>query len=251
MNQALSIELSFFLISVLCGAILLLVYDIFRILRRIIKHNGGFVALEDLLFWVGASLFIFVMLFKENDGIIRGFAIIGMTAGMLLYHYILSDIIVNLVTKLIQTLFRPFAIVLRKIKSFLAFIWKWAKRAINFVTRRLKKWTKSVRISVNKKKQASTDKRLKRINEKRQRKQIRDSLKKPRKKSGSESNRKTNRKRGSNTVGKKDGKSGSNTDNRTDSKTATDNRTDSKPSNNTVKEEPQAIRVMKQQQKKH
>lgn len=173
MNQALSIELSFFLICVLSGGILLAVYDIFRILRRLINHNSGFIALEDLFFWVGASIYIFAMLFKENDGIIRGFAIMGMAAGMLLYHYTLSDLIVNLITKLIQTLISPLVFILNKGKRLMTSLWKVVKRVVNLFTRRLKKWVKSVRITVNKRKQATLDKRRKHLDVEKQRKQNR------------------------------------------------------------------------------
>jgi hypothetical protein len=66
MNHAISVELQFFLISVLWGSILLLIYDLFRIFRRLVKHDTFFVALEDLIFWVAASLFIFAMMYRRT-----------------------------------------------------------------------------------------------------------------------------------------------------------------------------------------
>jgi spore cortex biosynthesis protein YabQ len=159
MNQALSIELRFFMISIFSGAVLLIVYDVFRIARRLIKHNSYFIAFEDFFFWVGASLFIFTMLYRENDGIIRGFAIMGMAIGAVLYHYIVSELIVNLITRLIKTLISPLVFALKKVKGLLVILWKRIKCFLNFITRRLKKWTNSVRISVNKRKQAVATKK--------------------------------------------------------------------------------------------
>lgn len=170
MNQAISVELQFFLVSVLSGGILLLVYDILRILRRLMKHDSFFVALEDLIYWVGASLFIFAMMYKENDGIIRGFSILGMLIGMVLYHYIIDDILVNLIVKLIKTLISPFVFVINKIKGFLKLIWKQGKKVVNFFTRQLKKRTKSVKITMDKRKQTSTARKQKHLEEKNRKK---------------------------------------------------------------------------------
>jgi hypothetical protein len=63
MNPAISVELHFFLTSILWGVILLVAYDVLRIFRRLIKHDAFFIALEDLIFWVVASLFIFAMIY--------------------------------------------------------------------------------------------------------------------------------------------------------------------------------------------
>jgi spore cortex biosynthesis protein YabQ len=162
MNQEITVELRFFLVSILSGAILLAVYDIFRIFRRLIKHDSFFIALEDLIFWVGAGLFIFAMMFKENDGIIRGFSIMGMAIGMVLYHFVFSDRIVNLITKLIRLLFSPFVFVYKKVKSFIDLLFRQVKRIVKFIAKRLKKRIKSVRIALDTRKQAATLRKRKR-----------------------------------------------------------------------------------------
>lgn len=142
MNKDIIVELMFFLISILWGAIILLAYDGLRILRRLIKHKTLLVGIEDLIFWAIASIFIFSMIYRENDGIIRGFSIMGMAIGMVAYHYIISNFIVRLLTKLIQLLLKPFGFILKKIKNVVLYI-------INFVLIRLKRLFKSVRIGLN------------------------------------------------------------------------------------------------------
>lgn len=159
MNHAITIELQFFLTSILSGAILILVYDGLRIFRRLIKHDGFFIALEDLFFWVGASLFIFAMMYEENDGIIRGFSVMGMAIGMVLYHYILSDFIVNLITKIINLLISPIVFIIKKVKKIIKFLSNMSRKIMNFVIMQLKKWTNSVRITLNKRKRAAAEKR--------------------------------------------------------------------------------------------
>lgn len=62
-----------FLLFMLAGILLILAFDLFRILRRLIPHRTGVVAVEDMLYCIGSAIFIFIMLCRENDGAIRGF----------------------------------------------------------------------------------------------------------------------------------------------------------------------------------
>jgi spore cortex biosynthesis protein YabQ len=153
MNPAITIELQFFLISILWGGILLLAYDVLRILRRLVKHGVFLVAVQDLIFWLVASLFIFTMIYRENNGIIRGFSIIGMMLGIILYHFSISDILVKAVTKLIQTLLSPFKAAIHQVIRFLRFLWTKGKKGINNLLFRLKKIRKSVKITLKTRKQ--------------------------------------------------------------------------------------------------
>lgn len=152
MNKAINIELQFFLISILWGAILLFVYDGLRILRRLVKHNSIILAIEDLLFWVAASVFIFAMMYRKNYGIIRGFSVMGMAIGMILYHYILSELYVNVASKVIFTLFRPVMFVFHSAKRMLRSIIAEGKMIFKFLLLQLKKLIKSVRIAMDKRK---------------------------------------------------------------------------------------------------
>lgn len=166
MSMSIVIELQFFFISILWGVILLVLYDVLRIFRRIIRHSGLVVAVEDLLFWVASSVLIFAMMFRENDGIIRGFAIMGTTIGMVLYNYILSDYIVNAVTRMIFYLVRPIVYILRKIKKIFIFIFKAGKKLYKVILIRLIKVKKSVRIGLNKSNQRKEKKKLEKRKEK-------------------------------------------------------------------------------------
>ena len=166
MNEAITIELQFFLISILWGAIILLVYDILRILRRLIPHNSLFLALEDILFWVLASLFIFAMIYKMNNGTIRGFSVMGMGIGMTLYHLIFSEYLVKWVTKALFLLLRPVMYLIVRIKRVLRFVMLKIKKYISRILFRLKKTMKSVKIALYKKQQNRLAKRRKHREEK-------------------------------------------------------------------------------------
>lgn len=153
MNPSITIELQFFLISVLWGGILLAAYDILRIFRRIIRHGAVLIAIEDLIYWLVASLFIFAMIFRENNGIIRGFSIIGMLLGSILYHFGVSEFLVKAITKLIQTLLSPFKAVLKQLKCTLTSLLKQVAKIINKILFRLKKRKKSGKITLKTRKQ--------------------------------------------------------------------------------------------------
>ncbi|WP_271714284.1 spore cortex biosynthesis protein YabQ [Anaeromicropila herbilytica] len=153
MSEIIGLQAKFFIASVASGIIMLIVYDILRILRRIIEHSKFMVALEDVLFWILSSVFIFMMMYIENDGIIRGFSIMGMLLGMIIYNLLLSKYIVNgisfllnkiieIIKKIIYFLLSPFRFVIGKILKFLNFIRKKVVGIIRFVLHKLNKLRK-------------------------------------------------------------------------------------------------------------
>lgn len=105
--EALLLIHSFFL-----GAVLTLIYDGIIILRKLIRHSGIFVSLEDLLFWIGCAIAVFYMLYEENNGILRWFAVAGAGVGMLLYKVTLSPFIVSVTTKVLGRILHMVAIIL-------------------------------------------------------------------------------------------------------------------------------------------
>ncbi len=203
MSHAISVELQFFLVSILWGALLLMVYDVIRIFRRIIKHGYFLISMEDLIFWVCASLFIFIMMYKENNGIIRGFSVLGMAIGMTVYHMAISEAFVTLLTKLIHMILSPFLLIIRKVIKIAKFVAKKGKIVINYHNKRLKKRMQSVRIRLSAKKQKSLTKRQLKREEKRKKKQRLDDIKSAKKKAG---DKKAGEKKGNRKPQTQDGK---------------------------------------------
>ena len=170
MNPAITIELQFFLISILWGAILLATYDILRIFRRIVTHDSFFIAVEDMVFWVIASLFIFAMIYHENNGTIRGFSIMGMLLGSIVYHYSISDLIVAWVVKLIHILLRPLTILLQWIRNILRRLKAATGKVRNRLLLQLKKQWNSVKIKLSNRTQIRREKMLQLQKQKKQQK---------------------------------------------------------------------------------
>lgn len=78
-------EWNFWLASVLAGAGMAFLYDIFRLFRRLIRHGRLAVDLEDILYWAVCFGISFALLYYGNNGVIRFAAVIGAAVGMLVY----------------------------------------------------------------------------------------------------------------------------------------------------------------------
>ena len=85
MSEGILFELQFFSKAFLLGAVMMILYDGVRIFSRILPHGAAAVAAEDILYWLFCGVCIFRMLYVENSGAIRGFAIAAVVLGMLLY----------------------------------------------------------------------------------------------------------------------------------------------------------------------
>ncbi len=122
-------EIYFLMHSIVLGVFITFVYDWIRIFRRIVAHNLFFISIEDMLFWIACSIKIFLMLYQENNGMLRWFAIVGAAWGMMLYKILFGRLFVKYVTlvlqkllyflkKIISIFMRPFYLLLRVIKRF-------------------------------------------------------------------------------------------------------------------------------------
>lgn len=91
-------ELEFLRNSFLFGICVTVLYDTIRIIRRCIPHGIFWISVEDLLFWIVVSVSFFLLQHYENSGIFRWFSIIGVMAGMGMWHLLGSRLYVKHVT---------------------------------------------------------------------------------------------------------------------------------------------------------
>ncbi|MBO5088909.1 MAG: spore cortex biosynthesis protein YabQ [Lachnospiraceae bacterium] len=94
-------EIQLFLICLMLGAALALVYDGIRIFRLLIPHQDWVVDVEDLVYWVFTAWMVFRTLFYYNQGMLRGYAFLGMFLGMLVYMLTVSRLLLFIVRKLL------------------------------------------------------------------------------------------------------------------------------------------------------
>lgn len=150
-------ELTFFTHSVLMGVVITFAYDWIRVLRRLFKHGTVLISVEDLLFWFVCGIGVFYMLYKENDGTLRWFAVLGATIGMFFYKMIVRDTFTNIMSTIIHKImwfvFHVIQIVLKPLKrliyaekTFVLFTGKKLKKCKNFVKKRLTVFIKTIRM---------------------------------------------------------------------------------------------------------
>lgn len=137
MSQDIVQEAVFFLHSILMGLVITFAYDWVLIFRKLFTHGRFFMSVEDFVYWFACG--IGVLLYRENNGILRWFAVVGAALGMLIYKAIIKNRFVNIVSKCIHKImwfvFRVIQVVLKPLKClFFA-----ARRCVRFVWRKLKK----------------------------------------------------------------------------------------------------------------
>ena len=139
MSQDIVQEVTFFLHSILVGLIITFAYDWILIFRRLWKHGRILTSAEDLLYWFACGIGVFYMLYRENSGVLRWFAVMGAALGMLFYKIILKNRFVNVMStyihKIMWFVFRVIQIILKPIK----WLFSAGRRFVRFVVKKLKK----------------------------------------------------------------------------------------------------------------
>ena len=85
-------EATVFLKALLAGNLVCLVYETIRIFRRIIKHHLFWVSAEDLVFWIGTAIYLFMRIYQTSNGVIRWYFVAGVLIGGIATHWILEKI---------------------------------------------------------------------------------------------------------------------------------------------------------------
>ena len=125
-----------FLLTILMGAGMGVVYDGLRIFRHALPHKPFWIQLEDGLFWFLAVFLVFGVMLRASHGEIRFFSVFGMFGGMGLYWLTLSRFLIALSDRIIfvmkyitvlffrivctpfRLIFLPFRKPLQKIRGF-------------------------------------------------------------------------------------------------------------------------------------
>lgn len=157
MSQDIVQEAVFFLHSVFMGVIITFVYDWFLIIRKLIKHGTIWISLEDIVFWIACGLGVFNMLYRENNGILRWFTVIGAMLGMACYKWLVSKIFVQIMStciykimrflfKILQIIVKPITWLSKKLRKITNIFRKKIKKCQNYIKNRLTVCIKMVKI---------------------------------------------------------------------------------------------------------
>lgn len=86
MNAVITGQVRFLLVTTLLGMGIIFAYDGCRFLRWLIPHRKFVVAVEDVLFWMGASIPAYALFYVYNDGEIRWYGVLAVLLGCFLYE---------------------------------------------------------------------------------------------------------------------------------------------------------------------
>ena len=111
-----------FLYAMALGAVLSLVYDVFRIIRVAFGGKKTAVFVEDLFFSIVALILTFVFVIAFNNGELRFFVLVGELVGFVICHstigriiIVFSKAIINAIKWFLKVISTPFAKLFKRI----------------------------------------------------------------------------------------------------------------------------------------
>ena len=99
MTEEILWEWEFLLHTIKVGMGIAVLYDGLRMFRLVLPHHSVIVSVEDLLFWIYTTAVIFRMQFYQNNGVSRGFSILGIMLGMIVYDRLIGERLVRITAK--------------------------------------------------------------------------------------------------------------------------------------------------------
>lgn len=119
-----------FLIFIINGILIGLLFDFFRILRKSFKTKDIITYIQDILFWILTGFIILYSTFTFNNGEIRIFMFVAILLGIVLYMTLISSYVIkvnvtiinfikNTILKIINIILIPFKWIYRILKKIL------------------------------------------------------------------------------------------------------------------------------------
>ncbi len=106
-------ELFIFLVMLLCGLSLSMLFDLFRAIRKTVKLPEWTVTAGDILFWCIACFSVTACVWNAADGMVRFYEPLGLLLGCIFYFLLLQ-----------RPIFGVFLFIIKNILRFVRFILK-------------------------------------------------------------------------------------------------------------------------------
>lgn len=137
-------ETRLFLLSIVVGVGLSLLYDLLRVLRLQTRHRPIVVSLEDLLYFLVCAAVTFGFALKDNSGQIRGYILIGELLGWGCWHLSAGEVAVKIASGIFALLRRVVLAVARVALFPFYCLWKLALKILRLLSRPMKLFLKKV-----------------------------------------------------------------------------------------------------------
>ena len=136
-----------FLIFVINGFLIGILFDIFRILRKSFKTKDIITYIEDILFWILTGLLLLYSIFTFSNGELRLYMFLGVFIGCILYMILISQYFIKINVKIILftkgIVYKIFYILTFPIRLLLKILKKFLFKPIHFLTINTKKIQKN------------------------------------------------------------------------------------------------------------
>lgn len=113
MTVTLREQISLFAFCILCGAAVAVVFDLFRISRRLVRTSVWLTALEDVFFCILMAAMVFFVGLMCNDGEFRWYMLAGTLLGALMYFKTLSRAVRGVLVWLLEWINKIAVLLLR------------------------------------------------------------------------------------------------------------------------------------------
>lgn len=128
-----------FVIFVINGILIGILFDIFRVLRKSFKTSDIITYIEDIMFWIGAGVLTLYFIFCYNNGEIRFFIFLGIILGISIYILTISKYFMKVSIIIISTIKNIIKIIIYPIKLLINIIKKILFRPISFIIINIRK----------------------------------------------------------------------------------------------------------------
>jgi len=82
-----------------CGCMLGGILDTYRVITGLTRMKHWLIPLFDILYWLGAMVLVFRVLYLSNLGEVRLFVFLGLFAGLAVYYAVISTYLMRLVRR--------------------------------------------------------------------------------------------------------------------------------------------------------
>jgi len=117
-----------FIVFIINGLLIGILFDIFRILRKSFKTSDLITYIQDILFWILTGIILLYSIFVFNNGNVRIYIFIAIGCGVLIYMLLFSKLIINVCVNTISIIKN----ILRKLKDIIFY-------PINLIYKAIKK----------------------------------------------------------------------------------------------------------------
>lgn len=142
MNTTITNQIYLFSIYFICGIIIAIFFDLFRILRQSFKTSDIVTYIEDIIFGILTGIFLIFIIFIFDNGELRAFTFIALVLGAILYLLTISRyfirINVNILTFLKKVIVKTFIIISYPFKIIKKYFFKLILRPYKILTINLK-----------------------------------------------------------------------------------------------------------------